>query len=291
MGTTQRINPGVTNQPNWGDLSNSITQIAKTLEQEKKLDDEEEAKGNEKDKKEDKEEDKKQPIVSDSSKLYKKILDRRTEHIRSLFKNLVKTGGGRKDIVSGKSSSLGRAGLKSAGRLTGFFTSVASNGLDKTLADIGFGSLQGKSFNDVIDYLLIYCSDSNQGMDETAANKASCEIMKEIAAQSDNDVKKYQDLVKELVDNQGLSDTLCKFWGLYIFEHLSQRFEEKIQQQKGEEVSKETFKIIKDDILGRVKVLNTQRAVSKIDWNKAEGKKEIEKIFDSIIKIICNEKN
>ncbi|QHC86165.1 hypothetical protein AS589_15905 [Empedobacter brevis] len=283
MGTTQRINPGVTNEPNWGDLSNSITQLAKTLEQEKKLDDEE-AKENEKD-------DVEKPVVSDNSKQYKKILDRRTEHIKSMFRNLVKTGGGRKVITSGKSSSIGKAGLKSAGKLAGFFTSVASNGLDKALTDIGFGSLQGKSFSDVIDYLLIYCSDSNQGMDETAANKASCEIMKEIAAQSDNDVKKYQDLIKELVDGQGLADTLCKFWGLYIFEHLSQRFEEKIQQQKGEEVSKETFKIIKDDILGRVKVLNTQRTVSKIDWNKAEGKKEIEKIFDSIIKIICNEKN
>jgi hypothetical protein len=288
MGTTQRINPGVTNEPNWGDLSNSITQLAKTLEQEKKLDDEE-AKENVEDKKEN--DDGKKPVVSDNSKQYKKILDRRTEHIKSMFRNLVKTGGGRKAIASGKSSSIGKAGLKSAGKLAGFFTSVASNGLDKTLTDIGFGSLQGKSFNDVIDYLLIYCSDSNQGMDETAANKASCEIMKEIAAQSDNDVKKYQDLIKELVDGQGLADTLCKFWGLYIFEHLSQRFEEKIQQQKGEEVSKETFKIIKDDILGRVKVLNTQRAVSKIDWTKAEGRKEIEKIFDSIIKIICNEKN
>lgn len=290
MGTTQRINPGVTNQPNWGDLSNSITQIAKTLEQEKKLDDEE-AKEKEKETKESEKNDDKNPLVNDNSKKFKKISDRRTEHINSAFKNLVKTGGGRKAIASGKSSSMGKAGLKSAGKLTGFFTSVSSNGLDKTLADIGFGSLKGKSFKDVIDYLLIYCSDSNQGMDETAANKASCEIMKELAAQSDNDVKKYQDLIKEMVDGQGLADTLCKFWGLYIFEHLSQRFEEKIQQQKGEEVSKETFKIIKNDILGRVKVLNAQRAVSKIDWNKAEGKKEIEKIFDSIIKIICNEKN
>lgn len=290
MGTTQRINPGVTNEPNWGNLSNSITQIVKTLEQEKKLDDEK-AEDNDKKKKEDEKDDNKKTVVTDSSKQYKKIFDRRTEHVRSVFKNLVKTGGGRKVISSGKSSSIGKAGLKSAGKLTGFFTSVARNGLDKTLADIGFGSLQGKSFNDVIDYLLIYCSDSNQGMDETAANKASCEIMKEIASQSNNDVNKYKDLIKELVDGQGLANTLCKFWGLYIFEHLSQRFEEKIQQQKGEEVSKETFKIIKDDILGRVKVLNTQRAVSKIDWNKAEGKKEIEKIFDSIIKIICNEKN
>lgn len=290
MGTTQRINPGVANQPNWGDLSNSITQIAKTLEQEKKLDDEDSKKDG-KEKKEDEKDDSKKPETSDSSKQYKKILDRRTEHVRSVFKNLVKTGGGRKTITSGKSSSIGKAGLKSAGKLAGFFSNVANNGIDKALADIGFGSLQGKSFNDVIDYLLIYCSDSNQGMDETAANKASCEIMKEIADQSDNNVKKYQDLIKELVDGQGLADTLCKFWGLYIFEHLSQRFEEKIQQQKGEEISKETFKIIKDDILGRVKVLNAQRAVSKIDWNKAEGKKEIEKIFDSIIKIISNEKN
>ncbi|QMV67133.1 hypothetical protein HS960_05450 [Sphingobacterium paramultivorum] len=285
MGTTQRINPGVTNQPNWGDLSNSITQVAKTLEQEKTLD-EEEAKKNDK-----KEDDSIKHLYTDSSKQYKKIVDRRTEHIRTVFKNLIRTGGGRQAIASGKSSSIGKAGLKSAGKLTGFFTSVATNGLDKTLVDIGFGSLQGKSFNDIIDYLLVYCSESNQGMDETAANKASCEIMKEIAAQSDNNVKKYQDLIKQLVDGQELSDTLCKFWGLYIFEHLSQRFEEKIQQQKGEDVSKETFKIIKDDILGRVKVLNTQRAISKIDWNKAEGKKEIEKIFDSIIKIICNEKN
>ncbi|WP_437919668.1 hypothetical protein [Sphingobacterium sp. LRF_L2] len=290
MGTTQRINPGVTNQPNWGDLSNSITQVAKTLEQEKKLD-AEEAKENVKDKKEYKKDDNKEFVVSDKSKQYKKISDRRTEHIRSVFNNLVKTGGGRKAIASGKSPSIGKAGLKSVGKLTGFFTSVASNGLDKALADIGFGLLQGKSFNDVIDFLLIYCSDSSQGMDETAANKASCEIMKEIAAQSDNDVKKYQEIIKELVDGQGLAETLCKFWGLYIFEHLSQRFEEKIQQQKGEDVSKETFKTIKNDILGRIKVLNTQRAVSKIDWNKAEGKEEIEKIFNSVIKIICNEKN
>lgn len=290
MGTTQRINPGVTNQPNWGDLSNSITQIAKTLEQEKKLDNEE-AKEKEKETKEDEKNDDKSPLVNDNSKQLKKISDRRTEHINSVFKNLVKTGGGRKAISSGKSSSIGKAGLKSAGKLAGFFSSVATNGIDKTLADIGFGSLNGKSFKDVIDYLLIYCSESNQGMDETAANKASCEIMKEIAVQSENDLIKYQDLIKELVDGKGLADTLCHFWGLYIFEHLSQRFEEKIQQQKGEDISKETFKTIKNDILGRVKVLNQQREVSKIDWNKAEGKKEIEKIFDSIIKIICNEKN
>lgn len=284
MGTTQRINPGVTNQPNWGDLSNSITHFAKTIEREKKLEEEEKIK-----EEQNKEAD--TPLVIDNSKRYKKIYEKRTEHINSIYKNLVKTGGGRKIITTGKSNSIGKAGLKSAKKLSGFFESVRTNGIEKALGDIGFGSLDGKSFNDIIDFLLVYCSDENQGMDETAANKASCEIMKELEAESGNDLKKFQEIIENLVDGRGLSDTLCKFWGIYIFEHLSQRFEEKVQQQKGETISKETFKIIKDDILGHIKVLNTQRTVSKINWKAEEGKKEIEKIFDSVIKIICNEKN
>ena len=126
-------------------------------------------------------------------------------------------------------------------------------------------------------------------MDETAANNASCEIFKELAEIVGNDLNKFEQLIKEYVDGKGLSDILCKFWGLYIFEHLSQRFEEKIKQQKGVEISKETFKVIKEDILGQVKVLNTQRPVEKIDWKGNEGKREEEKIFDSVIKIICDE--
>jgi hypothetical protein len=76
---------------------------------------------------------------------------------------------------------------------------------------------------------------------------------------------------------------------LYIFEHLSQRFEEKVKQQKGVEIGKETFKIIKEDILGQVEILNTQRPVVSIDWKGEEGIREQEKIFDSVIKIICDE--
>jgi len=290
MGTTQRINPGVANEPNWGDLSNSITYVASTVEQERKLE-EEEKREEEKEKEREKKQENQQPINTNTTKRYAKIENRRGEHIKSAYRNLIKTGGGRQSITSGKSPSIGKAGLKSANRIAGLLSGVGTNGIEKTLTDLGFGSLSGKSFKDVIDFLLIYCSESNQGMDETAANKASCEIMKELEVQSANDLAKFQEIVKELVDGKGLADTLCKFWGLYIFEHLSQRFEEKIQQQKGEDISRETFKIIKDDILGRVKVLNTKREVSKIDWKSQDGKKEIENIFDSIIKIICNEKN
>lgn len=288
MGTTQRLTPGVTGQPNWGDLNKSLTHIAKTVEKEQDIEKEEE--NNNDSQKED--EPNPDPIrIIQIERAYKKILDRRSTHIKSAYKNLVKTGGGRKAIISGKSSSIGKAGLKSANRITGFFTRVGSSSLEETLSEVGFGSLKGKSFQDVIDFLLIYCSDSNEGMDETAANKASCEVLNELALQSDNDLSQFENLIKELIDGKGLADTLCKFWGLYIFEHLSQRFEEKITQQKGVEIGKETFNIIKEDILGQVRVLNEQRSVSKIDWKGNDGKKEIEQIFDSIIKIICDENN
>ena len=272
MGTTTRIIPGVTGKPNWGDLNKSVTYIAKTVEKEKT----EQSSTTAKDQ---------QQITRE----HKKLLERRAAHLKSTFSNLIKTGGGVKAVTSGKSRSIGKAGMRSSTKLAGFFSSVSSSGLQSALTDIGFGSLTGKKFQDIIDYLLIYCSDTNTGLDETAANKASCEALKEIAAECNNDLDAFEALSKELVDGKGLSDLLCRFWGYYIFEHLSQRFQEKITQHRGEDVSAETFKIIRDDIIGQVKLLNEKRPVSKIDWKGKEGKEKIESIFESIIKIICDE--
>jgi hypothetical protein len=274
MGTTQRIVPGVTGEPNWRALSRSITGVAKTVEKEAETEDEV---------------DKTSEEIKKEDKQYKTLINRRDKHINAAFKNLIRTGGGSKTVSSGKSKSLGRAGRKSARKIAGFFSGVSQNGLQEELDKIGFGSLTGKSVQDIIDYLLIYTSGTNTGMDETAASKASCEVFDEIAEQTDNDIQEFEKLLQESVDGNGLENILCRFWGLYIFEHLSQRFAEKIEQQKGTEISKETFKIIKDDIIGRIEVLNAHRPIKKIDWNGDEGSKEIDKIFESIINIICNE--
>jgi predicted lactoylglutathione lyase len=279
MGTTQRISPGVTNQPNWKGLNSSVTNVAKTVEKETEIEQEENKNS----------EDKTPEQVIQIEKQYKKMIIRRENHLKSTYRNLIKTGGGVKNISKGKSNSIGKAGLKSSGKIVNFFSSVGSIGLQNALAEIGFGRLDGKSVENVIDFLVVYCSDSATGMDETAANKASSEVLNQITAESGNDIDKFEQLLKEYVDGNGLSNLLCSFWGYYIFKHLSQRFKEKITQHRGESVSSETFKIIKDDILGRVKVLNESRPISKIDWKGSEGKKEIEVIFESIINILCDE--
>jgi hypothetical protein len=274
MGTSQKIIPGVTGQPNWGDLSKSVTQIAKTVEKEREIEGQYE--GSETD-------------SSELDKLFQNLFKKRKAYLSSTYDNLVKSSGGKDSVTRGKSKSLGNAGLKSSRKLVGFIVNVSSKGLQEALTDIGFGSLIGKSLNEVLDYLLVYCTDNNTGMDETAANKASCEIFDMLAAQSRNDLNSFEELLKNSVDVKGLSEILCAYWGFYIFEHLSQKFKEKITKDRGEKVSRETFKIIKDDIVGRIKVLNLKKPVSKIDWKGAEGEKEISSIFESIIKILCDE--
>lgn len=146
MGTTQRISPGVPNQPNWGSLNKSVTNIAKTIEKEKAIEQEELDNPQNK-------------TPEQFEREYQKIILRRDRHLKSAFKSLVKTGGGAKNISRGKSNSIGRAGLKSSGKIIQFFSNASTHGLQYALNEIDFGSLEGKNIENVIDFLVIYCSD------------------------------------------------------------------------------------------------------------------------------------
>ena len=122
-------------------------------------------------------------------------------------------------------------------------------------------------------------------MDETASNKAINEVLRGIEEEADDDLNNLEALFKDYADTEKLSELLCRFFGIYIFEYLSERLEERLHQIRGEEVAKETFDCIRKDILGRVSRLNEKRPVAKIDWAGQAGKDEIEKIFESVIKI------
>ncbi|SMC87779.1 hypothetical protein [Pedobacter africanus] len=275
MGTTQRIVPGITGQPNWGSLNNAITRIAKTVEEEHESGQEAED-GQEQ-----------QEVAEEDAKKYQRIINRRKANLRSSLNNLVRTGGGASNISKGGSASMGRAGRATATKFTTVFTDIKEKGLDQTLTDLGF-DLQGKSYESVMDFLLIYCSSGDAGMDETAANKAFSELTEIIAEQTGEDLDAFEAYISQNVDGEGLTELLCTFLGLYIFEHLSQRFQEKITQAKGEEISKETFRIIKEDILAQVKLLDDEKKVSNIDWRGPEGSAAIEEIFESILTIISD---
>jgi hypothetical protein len=265
MGTTQRIGNG----PNWGSISTAVTSIANTINNLNDL--ENDTKSNDK--------------INDISKREKKLEKRKDKHIKSVLERLIKISGGSKAISSGKSNTIGRAGIKASNKMAGFFYSVSSKGLKEALNEIGFSDIEEKKVSDILSFLLDYFSDETIGMDEAAAKSAIYEVIKELESEVDGEIDSLESLMKSYVESTKLSEILCTFFGKYIYEFLWERFEERLRQKKGEDVTRETFISIQNEIKSRVILLNSNRELSKINWSAAEGRIEIEKIFEAIIKI------
>ena len=268
MGTTQRINNG----PNWGSISIAVTSVAKAINDLNQIDDKEISKDDE--------------VKKDNiAKKEKKLEDRKNKHILSVLDRLIKIGGGSKKISSGKSNVIGRSGIKSSNKLASFLYNINNIGLEKSLSQIGFIDFKGKTTKDIIDYLINYFTDETIGMDEAAAKSAIYEVMKGIENEVDEENNSLEGIMSSYVESDKLSELLSIFFGKYIYEYLWERFQEKLSQKKGEKLTRETFDSIQKEINSRVQLLNSNKKLSKIDWSGSEGKLEIEKIFEAIIKI------
>ncbi len=264
MGTTQRIVPGVTGEPNWGSLSHGVTTVAGTVEKEK----------NETDKE-----------TPDAAKL-NRLSKRKAKQIKVAASRLILAAGGRASVKTGQSSTVGKAGRRGASRLASFFSTVSTGGLAAAIssANLPLANLAGLSVDEIIQRVILYCSDGSTGMDETAANAACNHLMQQLAEQAMTP-EAYEVAIQTAIANNGVEYLLCEYFGLYIFEHLSQRFQEKITQVRGQAVSAATFNEIKLDIIGRVHVIGAERPVSSINWQSAQGQHIIDDIFDSILSI------
>lgn len=280
MGTTQRLVPGITGEPNWGNLNRVVTGIARTIEREKELEKEKEEENEEQSSQEDGAND----SIKRIEKRQRQLNKRKHNQIRSSVKRLFLTGGGRTTVSSGQSRSIGKAGRSSSKKIAAFLSDVRSAGLGQALEQRGFGSLAGKSVDSIIDFLTVFCSDSSVGMDETAASKASALVFRDLASNAETP-EDMESIMQERLSGNGSAEVICLFFGHYIFEHLSQRFEEKITEKKGVDVSKETFETIHKDIVGQIKNMNYEKSVAGIDWRGQEGEAIIQDIFDSIISL------
>lgn len=281
MGTTQRIVPGVTGEPNWASLNGAITDLANTVKQDQEQD---KTDSNNQGPADPTSTSVDQQQIINSTKYQQRLQTRKKAHLQKAMRTLIRTGGGRSKVSRGLSPSLGKGGTRVSRRISGFVTQVHREGLDTVLRRIGFGPIQGKTVQEVIDFLLLYFADTSAGMDDVAANLASCQVM-EYLAENVKTLEAFEEKVHSLVEGNGLTELLCLYYGLYLFEHLSQRFQEKITQLKGEAVSRETFNIIKEDIIGQVTAIGKSKEMTAIDWKGPEGRAIEEKIFDSIIQI------
>lgn len=292
MGTSHRHTPTVVGEPNWGNASASVTSIATAEEELDKLDNELEGEENADDTsnnyENDGEKNESRTAVSPEriAKRQRQLDSQIRRNYHHAVRNLVRAAGGRGKVSSGSSRAIGHAGVVIAGGLVSAISEIVKNGLSDWLSRRGIHSLEGKSCQDVLDLIREYIEDGIAGMDNTAANEALECVMDELGEKIGDDLAAFDAAMVGILASEDIKDLLDKFFGMYIFSHLSQDFKEKLEYEKGTKVMNETMDEIKDLILDDIQRSRGGRDTVSIDWGTEEGTVFIQQEFDRIIYIL-----
>jgi hypothetical protein len=269
MGTSHRHTPSVASEPNWGNSSKAVTNIA----------------GNEKKSDELAEN---PPAGLSPTQIAKKQqqLNRRIgKNYHRAVRNLVRAAGGRDKVSSGVSKAIGHAGVALMKGFVYALKDIASNGLTAWLKRQNV-SLSGKSCRDILDIIRSYIDIGITGLDNTAANEALECVLDEIGQKIGDDVNAFDKIMGAIMDSDEIKNLLDLFFGMYIFSHLSQDFYEKLEYEKGVKVANETMGEIKELIMDDIRRNYGGRDASTVDWSSADGQAFIQKEFDRILYIL-----
>lgn len=292
MGTSHRHTPTVVGEPNWGNASASVTAIARAEEEldslDKELERDENADEHSDDNKygEVKKETKTAVSPDRIAKRQRQLDSQIRRNYHHAVRNLVRAAGGRGKVSSGGSRAVGHAGVFIAGGLVSAISEIVKNGLTDWLSRRGVHSLEGKSCQDVLDLIREYIETGVAGMDNTAANEALECVMDELEEKIGDDLDSFDAAMAGVLASYDLKDLLDKFFGMYIYSHLSQDFKEKLEYEKGTKVMNETMNEIKDLIMDDIQRSRGGRDTATIDWGTEEGKAFIQQEFDRIIYIL-----
>ena len=230
MGTSHRHTPTVKGEPNWGKASAALTGLVEGVEESNDL---------EQNPPEDK-------TPTQVEKRQNQLGKRITRNYHTSVRNLVKASGGRHKVSSGDSHALGHGGIVVINNFVSAIQEIVSNGLATWLQQRGVDSLEGKSCQDIIDILRQYIESGVAGLDSTAANEAIENVMDRLDELVGDNVDEIEDKFDAILNGEDIKDIIDQFFGMYIYVHLSQNFEEKLEYEKGSIAMKNAMNEVKE---------------------------------------------
>ena len=270
MGTSHRHTPTVKGEPNWGKASAALTGLTGDVEESNEL--------------EQNPPDDKTPaqVEKRQSQLGKRI----TRNYHTSVRNLVKASGGRYKVSSGGSRALGHGGIVVINNFISAIQEIVSNGLAAWLQQRGIDSLDGKRCENIIDFLRQYVESGVAGLDSTAANEAIESVMDRLQELVGDNMHEIEEKFDAILNGKEIKDIIDHFFGMYIYVHLSQDFEEKLEYEKGSAAMKNAMNEVKEQILDDIRVGRVGRDVRTVDWSKSEGEAFVQAEFNRILFIL-----
>lgn len=135
------------------------------------------------------------------------------------------------------------------------------------------------------------CSDTVVGMDETAANQALSEILQILDNTINNSTLDVEKVLNNCLEKEQLQDVIDTFFGVYIYAHLSQNFEEKLTKKYSQKEVAKYMADIKDLIISDIKQGVNGLNSTQIDWNSEEGNSYITEEFNRIISVFVHDED
>ena len=269
MGTSHRHKATVKGEPNWGLSSAAITALTAAVGQLVELD--------------------KNPPENKTAKQIGKRQNqlelRVSNRYHSAVRHLVRAAGGRYKVSSGRSRTFGCAGISSIKGLVTAIQEIVNKGLSEWLRQRG-ETLEGKRACDVIDAIRRYIETEIVGLDHTAANEAIECVLDKLEEQIGDDLGGIDNVFDAILCGDEIKNLVDLFFGMYIYSHLSQDFEEKLEFEKGSAAMKDAMNEIKEQILDDVRTGRAGQDVRMIDWSKPEGDAFIKAEFGRILFIL-----
>lgn len=196
------------------------------------------------------------------------------KHARFVLENRTGQHGGR--------SGVGSAGTNAAKGLRSVFAKVRVAGLSNTLASLGFKLDANTKTSDVINFLLEHCCGPAATLDEVAAKQAEKALLEEICLDADT-FEDLQEHFQSTLDEFTDTEILVKYFTYYLFEHMSQRFYEKLVKKKGHENAGKLFVDIKEYIKECVIDIARNDNLRTINWSNNNGRNIEEGIFNETL--------
>lgn len=205
--------------------------------------------------------------------------------LQNILNNYVSNLSGASVGGRGGSKVGGKGGIKTAKRLGSFFGSFSQSGnIRDALAGVGLTNLNDKTVAEIIDYLIEYCSGTASTIDESAAKEASRQLLEELIASAE-DLDQIEELLNAKFLTSTSEDLIIRYFGYYIYEHLSRWFYEHLIKTKNESDCNNLFRQIKDFIFERVLTINKTNPLQAIDWSSDQADTVIKNIQQDVLTV------
>ena len=185
---------------------------------------------------------------------------------------------------SGGSTGLGRSAQDVAHGIGQFFSSIADIGFREAFEQLGLGTLEGKSVQEIGYSLVEHLGGPGSTIEEADARAALSNLMNEILSDAES-----LDDVEETMETKSrgelLYDLIQRFFSYYIFEQFCRVFYERLVNRVGDIQADAFIDSIRDYIFEAVKDVARHKDVGQIDWAGSQGKQIIDDILEETLEI------